>query len=64
MTERIAFTLSSIARGLRAMLGVPDYDRYLEHQSAHHPGCAPMSRAEFAAERLESRYNKPGSRCC
>lgn len=64
MTERISSTLSIIARGLRAMIGVPDYDRYLEHQIAHHPGSIPMTRAEFSAERLENRYNKPGSRCC
>jgi uncharacterized short protein YbdD (DUF466 family) len=57
-------TLSSIARGLRAMLGAPDYERYVAHMCAAHPGRQPMSREEFQCERLESRYNKPGSRCC
>ncbi|MGK2960769.1 MAG: YbdD/YjiX family protein [Gemmatimonadaceae bacterium] len=64
MSKRAQQLVDSIARTLRAMLGVPDYDRYLEHQNANHRGCVPMTRAEFAAERLESRYNKPGSRCC
>ena len=64
MTERIGSTLSGIARGLRAMLGAPDYERYLEHVLVAHPGESPMSREEFQCERLESRYNKPGSRCC
>jgi uncharacterized short protein YbdD (DUF466 family) len=56
--------LSGIARALRAILGAPDYERYLSHMVAAHPGLPPMSREEFQCERLESRYNKPGSRCC
>jgi uncharacterized short protein YbdD (DUF466 family) len=46
------------------MLGAPDYERYLEHVAAEHPGCSPMSRDEFEKERMENRYSKPGSRCC
>lgn len=64
MTERFGITLSGIARGLRAMLGAPDYERYVAHVQVAHPGATPMSREEFACERMESRYNKPGSRCC
>ena len=64
MTERLGITLSGIARSLRAMLGAPDYERYLAHIRAAHPDAAPMSREEFFCDRMESRYNKPGSRCC
>jgi uncharacterized short protein YbdD (DUF466 family) len=49
---------------VRRVIGVPDYDRYIAHVHACHPGTAPMSREEFAQERLNSRYEKPGSRCC
>ena len=64
MTDRIGSTLTSIARGLRAMLGAPDDERYVNHVLATHPGAEPMTREEFQCERMESRYNKPGSRCC
>jgi uncharacterized short protein YbdD (DUF466 family) len=56
--------MQGIARGMRAMLGVPDYDRYVKHVRSAHPGHVPMTSAEFARERMESRYNKPGARCC
>lgn len=49
---------------LRTVIGVPDYDRYLRHMQAHHPGAPVKSSDEFARERLEARYSRPGSRCC
>lgn len=49
---------------LRALLGAPDYDRYLVHLRERHPGEAPLSRDEFVRRRLEDRYARPGSRCC
>ena len=49
---------------LRTIIGVPDYDRYLRHMRAQHPGCVVKSRADFANERLTARYSRPGSRCC
>jgi len=51
-------------RVLRTIIGAPDYERYVTHMSAHHPGCDVVSRDEFMKQRLESRYSKPGSRCC
>jgi uncharacterized short protein YbdD (DUF466 family) len=51
-------------RTLRTIIGVPDYERYVRHMQARHPGCPVLTQAEFARERLESRYSKPGSRCC
>ena len=64
MSVRFASLLSGAARALRAMLGAPDYDRYVEHVRVSHPECVPMTRSEFARERLASRYSKPGARCC
>jgi uncharacterized short protein YbdD (DUF466 family) len=49
---------------IRRIIGVPDYDRYVAHVQAHHPGAEPMSRAEFIRQRQVDRYSKPGSRCC
>lgn len=56
--------LGDIVRVIRQIIGVPDYERYVAHVRGVHPGCAPISREEFMRERLEARYNRPGSRCC
>jgi uncharacterized short protein YbdD (DUF466 family) len=49
---------------LRTVIGVPDYDRYVRHMRARHPECVLLTPSEFARERLEARYSRPGSRCC
>jgi uncharacterized short protein YbdD (DUF466 family) len=51
-------------RVIRSIIGAPDYERYVAHMASHHPGCAVMPRDEFMQQRLESRYSRPGSRCC
>ena len=62
--EQTAAAVRAVARVLRTVIGAPDYDRYLAHMRAHHPGCAAMSESEFVRRRLEERYARPGSRCC
>ena len=49
---------------VRTIIGAPDYDRYVQHMRDHHPECTVASRDEFMQQRLESRYSRPGSRCC
>jgi len=56
-----------LARALsvvRAVIGAPDYARYLAHQRAKHPHATPLSREEFARERERARYEGTGNRCC
>ena len=60
LRERVGRAL----RVLRTIMGVPDYDRYVTHMTAHHPGCELVTRDEFMNQRLASRYSQPGSRCC
>ncbi len=48
----------------RSIIGVPDYDAYLQHCREHHSGQTPMSYAEFFAERQTARYKGTGGRCC
>ena len=49
---------------LRAVIGAPDYERYLEHVLRAHPGECPLTREQFAARQLDRRYNRVGGRCC
>jgi uncharacterized short protein YbdD (DUF466 family) len=56
-----------LARGLgvvRAVVGAPDYDRYVAHCRARHPDAPVLDRAAFERERLAARYDRPGARCC
>ncbi|MCL6585803.1 MAG: YbdD/YjiX family protein [Anoxybacillus sp.] len=49
------------------LVGVPNYERYVEHMKTHHPGAPIKSRKEFFCEAQEARYNGKGgkvSRCC
>jgi len=57
-------SIAAIARVIRQIIGVPDYERYLAHFRVAHPGCEPVSPDAFMRERLEERYSRPGSKCC
>jgi uncharacterized short protein YbdD (DUF466 family) len=49
------------------MVGIPDYDTYVAHRRAHHPGEPVMSYQEFFRERQKARYGCEGGRirgCC
>ena len=60
----LADQVRRVAKVVRTIIGAPDYDRYVAHVRECHPGQAPMSREEFAKNRMEARYNQPGNRCC
>ena len=64
MMRHIASIFSRTASFVRAVLGVPDYQRYLTHMRSAHPGDRIMSETEFRHTRMNDRYNRPGSRCC
>lgn len=63
-TDLARSTSEAIARTVRTIVGVPDYELYLQHVLEHHPEVKPMTREEFARDQLENRYNRPGNRCC
>lgn len=63
-TVTLAGAARQVARVVRTLAGVPDYERYVEHLRARHPGERPLTRDEFVRLRQEERYNRPGSRCC
>lgn len=56
-----------LSQTARLMVGVPDYDTYVAHRQATHPGEAVMSREEYVRDRQDRRYGGgKGSalRCC
>lgn len=48
----------------RQVFGMPDYDRYLAHAAARHPGAPVLTRGDFFAQAIERKYGKGGARCC
>jgi uncharacterized short protein YbdD (DUF466 family) len=62
--DSIREVLRRAGRIVRRVIGAPDYERYVDHVHACHPGTTPMTRAEFERSRLEQRYSEPGQRCC
>ena len=64
MINYIAMFFSRTASFVRAVLGVPDYERYLTHMRTAHPGDRVMSETEYKVTRMNDRYNTTGSRCC
>lgn len=41
----------------RLMVGIPDYQTYVEHRRIWHPGEPIMTYEEFFRERQEARYS-------
>ena len=48
----------------RVIIGVPDYDTYLQHLHKHHPERVPMNYEQFFLNRQTARYKGGGGRCC
>lgn len=56
-----------MGQAARMLVGMPDYDTYVEHMQAQHPGEPVMSRKAFFRERQDARYNGASgrpTRCC
>ena len=63
-TESVLRNMRGIPRVCRQLFGIPDYERYLAHAAARHPGAPVLSRREFCAKAIERKYGKNGPRCC
>lgn len=53
-----------IARVIRRILGMPDYQAYVAHLRAAHPGCTVPSEREFFEEFVRAKYSGGPTRCC
>lgn len=53
-----------LGQAARLMVGVPDYDVYVQHTRLVHPDRTPMSYEEFFRERQEARFGGGAGKCC
>ena len=51
-------------RFFHLLVGMPSYDKYLEHMRDFHPDIEPKTRAQFFKDAQDSRYNGKTNRCC
>ena len=56
--------VKAVAEVTRRVAGMPDYERFVAHLRAEHPGCQIPSRQSYFADYVKGRYDRPGTRCC
>ncbi|PZT48042.1 hypothetical protein B6S12_06010 [Helicobacter valdiviensis] len=50
-------------RFFHLLVGMPSYDKYLEHMQKHHPDKIPKSQREFFKEAMEKKYGAGRNKC-
>ncbi len=55
-SQRAATAKQWTVRAARLMIGIPDYEAYVQHQKTQHPDQPVMSYEQFFVERQEARY--------
>lgn len=64
MFDQLAKAGRYLGQAARLMVGVPDYDNYVQHMRLTHPEQEPMTYEEFFRERQEARYGSGRGSCC
>ena len=64
LEDRLRAAMRRLRRLAHLAVGIPDYEAYVAHRRAHHPGERVMSYEEFFRERQAARYRRGSSRCC
>jgi uncharacterized short protein YbdD (DUF466 family) len=64
LRSRLIKTAGQVRRAYLQIFGIPDYERYLAHAAAHHPGESALSRRDFSARAIERKYSRAGPKCC
>ena len=58
--SRIATLWQRLQQSFRLMVGVPDYQNYLEHMAKHHPDLEAMDAKTFYRHCVDARYPSAG----
>jgi uncharacterized short protein YbdD (DUF466 family) len=66
MMSRINAVCACVAQTARLMVGIPDYQTYVEHRRKTHPDLPIMTYEEFFLDRQRARFAaEPGRfKCC
>ncbi|MEG0483060.1 MAG: YbdD/YjiX family protein [Acinetobacter sp.] len=58
--SRIATLWQRLQQSFRLMVGVPDYENYVEHMKKHHPDVDVMDEKKFHRYCVDARYPTAG----
>lgn len=61
--ERVYALYKRSDRFLHLLVGMPSYDKYVEHMRLHHPDKIPKTQKEFFKEALEKKYGAGSAKC-
>lgn len=50
-------------RFFHLLVGMPSYDKYIEHMRQNHPDKIPKSQREFFKEAMEAKYGAGRNKC-
>jgi uncharacterized short protein YbdD (DUF466 family) len=64
LRARLRVLARNIRQAYLQVFGIPDYERYVAHRTAHHPGEPLLSRQKFSAQAIDRKYRGNGPRCC
>ncbi len=64
MFQDLAKVGKYLGQTARLMVGIPDYDTYVQHMRLKHPDKPAMTYEEFFRERQEARYGGATGKCC
>ena len=65
MFSKLGQASKYLGKAARLMVGMPDYDTYVQHMHLNHPDQPVMSYEDFFRERQEARYGGKGQvKCC
>lgn len=64
MWNRVKDAWHMLVSTARLMVGVPDYQAYVQHARTAHPDRPVMSYEEFFRNRQHARYSGGAGRCC
>ena len=61
-TDWLKLAIKRTAQSFRLMVGVQDYQNYVQHMKVRHPDSLPMTEKEFHRRCLESRFPSEGGK--
>lgn len=64
MFDQLAKVGRYLGQTAKLMVGVPDYDTYVQHMRTTHPDQTPMTYEAFFRDRQAARYGEGKGPCC
>lgn len=65
MLKRIKAFYEKSEKFFHPLVGLPSYEKYLEHMQRNHPNKDVQSRGDFFKEAIDRKYNSSGmNKCC